>query len=291
MKNGSFVYRLQTCKVCCIVTIILISFLITACAGNKTSKHTSISPEEIKQHHNNQQKWLSGLQENMSLEDALKDVFSYQQYLFQYKEKGKLFQYFQGQYPITGMLFGLFFENGRLTSLLLEQAVTDFTVCRLNLGDQEDAWPQNGFQATASWIRQQSRLGDEYGDIATAYKQNTNNSGVVSAGDIVEIAAYIPFFAVAPGVLVVMPFLPDKSEKLRERASQIKLGVTSDIELMRLLGAPDVRTGKDIMVYISLKIDYGIIDGTVSWSEWRVRDLYPLNSVTAIRNIKCEPSN
>jgi hypothetical protein len=238
----------------------------------------------------------------MSPEGALRQVISYQQYFFQYKENGQLFQYMQGKYPITGMLFGLFFEDGQLTSLLLDQAVTDFGNCRFNFYKQQETWPLNGFQTIASWIRQQDRLGDEYNDASIAYLQNANNSDVVSAEEVVEIASYLPM------VVVALPFYglykiaggsdeeqlqSESPEELRKRASQIDMEVTTDIELIRLLGAPNSKRGKEqpvIWTYTSPEILFGIVDGTVRWSEslyWGV----PLNSVTVRRNIRCVPSS
>jgi len=242
----------------------------------------------------------------MSPEDALRQVLSYQQYFFQYKENGKLFQYMEGQYPITGMVFGLFFEDGRLTSLLLDQAVFDFFICRYRRGN---FWPLEEFQTTASWIKLQSRLGDEYDDVTTAYQQNANDSGVVSAGDAVEIITHLPLAAIALPFIFVMPFLPEdeiaegpdeqllhsygRPEQLREVASQIELGVTTDIELKQLLGAPDPNFGGDrVWGYRSLKIQFGIVDGTVMWSESRSSSRIPRNSaITGKRNYRCVPSN
>lgn len=314
-KNEDLYKSVQINKVCFIAAIVLISCFISACAGNHAGNHTTISAEEIEQYRDNQQKWLSSLQEGMSPEDALRKVLSYQHYFFQYKENGKLFQYMQGQYPITGMLFGLFFEDGRLTSLMLDQAVYDFHWCRYNLYRLHRAhWLPIGFQTAAIWIRLQSRLGDEYDDVSTAYQTPTDYSGVA---DAVEIITHLPLAAIALPFLVVTPFLPEdkiaegpdeiagdpdevllhsygRPEQLREVAIQIELGVTTDIELMRLLGAPDYKGEQSgLWIYRSPKIQLGIVDGTVSWSEsWSWDSRIPLNNtITSNKYFRCEPSN
>jgi hypothetical protein len=318
MKDVYLYKSVQINKVYFIAAIILVTCFITACAGNHGGNQSTISAEELEQYRDNQQKWLSGLQEGMSPEEALRPVLLYQHYFFQYKANGKLFQYMQGQYPITGMLFGLFFEDGQLTSLLLDQAVTDFSTCRINLNKQQRVtWHLSGFQTTAAWIRLQSRLGDEFNDVSSAYLQNANDSGTTGAfEDVVIGLTYIPVIAVAlPVYLFASPFLsedkiaegPDqyhlqsygRPEQLREVANQIELGVATDIELIRLLGAPYYK-GDTIWLYKSPKIHFGIVGGTVSWSEswsWSYLNMYspkgvPLNSVTTVQSdYRCVPSN
>jgi hypothetical protein len=329
MKNDDFYKSMHIKNVCFIFVIVLISYFITACAGNQTSNHTTISAEEIEQHRDNQQKWLSGLQEGMSMEDSLRQVLSYQQYFFQYKENGILFQYMQGQNPITGMVFGLFFEDGRLTSLLLDQAVNDFYFCRYNLYVLHgDNWLPSGFQAASTWIKLQSRLGDKYNDVSTSYQQNqqnANDSGIMEkVGDGVEIATYLPMIAVfLPFYLGAQPFLqedkiienpnkitenpnetaegPDEKllnsyghpEQLREIANQIELGVTTDIEMMRLWGAPDYKTDT-MWVYSPPTFKFGIVGNTVRWSEswsWYDKGVPRNNTTTNQGSSRCEPSN
>ena len=318
MKNVYFYNKLQTNKVCFVTAIVLVYFLMTACAGNHTAStvketeqsnnKTIISAEEIKQYRDNQQKWLSGLQEGMPLEDALRQVVSYLQYSFQYQENGRLFQYMQGQYPITGMMFGLFFEDGRLTSLLLDQSVYDFYWCRYNYarvrGHLFQYWLPGGFKKTASWIEQENRLGDEYDDVSTGNRQVVKNSGAGTKA--IEIAAHLPLAAVAlPFFLVALPFLPEDEiakepedtakrhdERLIEAAGKIKLGVTTDIELVQLLGTPDNKGGTSWTYKIPNLTKFGITDGIVSWIEsWAKASLNMSNTVTHNNKARCEPSN
>ena len=284
-------------KVRFITVIALTSYLITACAGNRPT----VSEEEFKQYRESQQEWLLSLQEGQSPEVVLRPVLAYQQYFFRYKEDGKLFEYVQGQYPITRTLFGLFFEDGQLTSLLLDQAVTDFGTCRFNHLKQNDTWPLNGFQATASWIRLQSRIGDDYEDAgAEAYPQNAQDSGGISASEAVEIAAHLPLAVVALPFYGIYKMAGGSDEqpsqsgdpKLpNERAIQIELGETTDDELMQLQGAPDGKGGTkqlETWAYVSPNTLFGIVDGTVTSSEslyWHV----PRNSETVWSESSCVP--
>jgi hypothetical protein len=297
MKNVDLRKRVEINKVRFVTVIALLSYLITACAGNRPT----VSEEEFKQYRDSQQEWLLSLQEGQSPEVVIRPVLAYQQYFFRYKENEKLFEYVQGQYPITRMLFGLFFEDGRLTSLLLDQAVTDFGTCRFNQLKQKDTWPLDGFQTTASWIRLQSRIGDDYEDAsAEAYPQNAKDSGGISANEAIEIATHLPLAVVALPLYGVykmaggpyeQPLQSGDPKLPNERAIQIELGETTDDELMQLLGAPDGKGGTkqlETWAYVSPDILFGIVAGTVTSSEslyWYV----PRNSETVTSESSCVP--
>jgi hypothetical protein len=295
MKNINHKNNSQINTVCCYIAISLTIFFITACSANhkvsqptsagnieQSGTHTTVSSKDFEQYRDSQLKWLSSLQEGISIEDALKQVLPYMQYSFQYKESGKLFQYFQGQYPRTCMMFGLLFEDGRLTSLLLDKAVWDFDFYRYNYarvkGHFFQYWLPKGLQEGVTTIRQQNRLGDEYNDIMTACRQAVKDNGGTSKA--AEAVITTLFFApLAPAVLMVMPFLPEEEidgeseeiikspdEKLREIASKIELGVTTDKELIQLLGPPAYKSDTSL-TYEVLDIKFGILNGIVVWSE------------------------
>jgi hypothetical protein len=294
IKNAFFFNRSKARKLSCIGVFSLISFLITACATNHSSSSvedikqsnnfTAISPEEFDQYRDNQQQWLSGLEEGLSPQDALKQVFSYLKYSFQYKENGKVFQYIQGQYPITGMEFGLLFEDGRLTSLLLNKAVWDFSWYRYNYarvrGHLFQYWLPNGLHEGVSLIKQNNRLGDNYDDVnSDVYQQqDVNDSG--GADDTSEAIITTLFFApFLPIALAAMPFVSKEeiaeesnkivksfSEQLRELASKIELGETTDNELIQLLGPPAYKSGTSL-TYKNPNIKFGIANGILIWSE------------------------
>jgi hypothetical protein len=291
-KNVNSYNSLQINRLFFIAAIVLAPLYITACAGNhtaipakeieKSGIHTVISAEEIEQYRDNQQKWLSDLHEGMSPEETLRQVSSYLEYFFQYKENGKLFQYIQGRYPATCMMFGLFFEDGKLTSLLLDRAVWDFDWYRYNYarvrGHLFQYWLPNGFQEGVSLIRQHNRLGDEYDNVSTECRQHVaDKGGAAKASEaIITGLFFAPFL---PYALVAMPLMqedeiteePDKIAKSRNKqrlvkANKIELGVTTTIELEQLLGTPDYK-GDTMWTYRFPSIRAGIGDGVVIWSE------------------------
>jgi hypothetical protein len=302
MKDVEIHKRVTFNKIYFIAAIVLVSCFVTACAGKTATK-------EIDSYYDSQQKWLLGLREGMSPEEALGQVISYQQYFFQYKKNEKLFQYMQGQYPVTGMVFGLFFEDGNLTNLRLNQGVNNYGGChdQLSIG------------TTIAWIKQENRLGGEFDDVRRiSTRQNTNENKKISGSEVGQIIAILPLAVVAlPFALVDALFIPDKpDDKLVEEpdkidprrngvdiasrrlaASQIELGVATDSDLIRLLGDPDYKEGKfDTWYYNFPKIKFGFVNNTVGWSEscfWSSRGVF-LNSTEPVLcdfNFRCEPPN
>lgn len=292
MKNSRSCERSLLKKPYFISPLIFSLFLLASCMGN----HAAISVEEFEQHQESQWQWLYSLHEGMTPEEALAHVLSYEQYVFKYKEKGELFQYTQGQYPGTGTLFGLFFEDGRLTSLLLDQFVKDFGNCRFNLLSQDESWPLDKFQETASWIRLHNRLEGEYNDVGTAYTQSKNSREGSSTDEAVEIITHLPLAVVALpfyGLYKLAGGSSESPEQLKERVGQIELGVTTDKELARLLGTPYSKRGteqREVWRYTSPDIIFGVVGGIVSWIESPLYGI-PLNGVTIRRNNKCVPSD
>lgn len=301
MKNFKFYMKsFQINKVYFITATFLISCFIIACASNKVSNNNTINKLGVEYYRDSQQKWLASLKEGMSLEDALKQVLPYQNYFFQRKENAHLFQYSEGIYPETRMLFGLFFEDGKLTSLLLDQAVNDLSNCRRDLPKYNftDLWHTKDFEKTISWIREQNRLGGKYDDVSTEYRpDNSDGSGNVTEG-IITALFFAPF---APAVLMAMPFIPeDKSdyyknpEHLHELSRQIELGVATGKDLIRVLGRPSYKSEtKGTWVWHgSGSIIVSFVGGTVHWTEsipqhWS----NPINNKTTPKANNCVPSN
>jgi hypothetical protein len=301
MKNNFFIYGIKASKVWCIGTIILTSFFISACASNhsansledtkQSSTHKTVSLQEFEQYRDNQKKWLLDLHDGMSPEDAMREVFSYLQYSFQYKENGKFFQYFEGKYPTTGVGFGLLFEDGRLTNLLLGKAVWQFHWYRYNYarvrGHLFQYWLPNGLQKGISLIRQNNRLGDNYDDVISAYpQQNVKETG--GAADATEAIITALFFApFLPIALAAIPFVPEEEiaeeydktskssyEQLRELINKVELGITTDKDLIQLLGTPVYRT-KTSLTYKIPNTKFGISERIVIWSEsWPTTELH-----------------
>jgi len=223
----------QINTVCCYVAFSLIVFFIGACAGNQTANQSAITAGKVAQSVNgtaslikfeqyraNQIKWLSSLHEGMSPQNALRQVSSSLRYFFQYLSNGKIYQYMEGEYPITQMRFGLLFEDGMLTNLIFDKAVNDFIWYRYNYarewGHLFQHWLPNGFQESISFIRGQNRIGDNYDDVSNSYKQEMVIDGKESkVTDAIITSLFLAPFM--PAVLMVMPFVPKDERAVKSK--------------------------------------------------------------------------
>lgn len=260
----------------------------------------------MEQYKQNQQLWLRNLNVGMPLENALRPVLSYQQYFFQFKKGEHTYQYSEGKDPITHLLFGLFFEDGELKSLLLDQSVSDFFSCRWSqseqvrkLQKQRGAWNEVNFDKNVAWIKQKNELGGEFNNLQSApLLQNSDSQSSSTAEAIITTMAFAPFL---PYALISMAISPDdeqpdysRPENMLKLAQQIELGVTTGEELMQLLGYPSTNLEKSqIWEYTHPDIRFGFVDGTVHWSQSRAKNWYaPVNNTTTTKaNYKCIPSN
>jgi hypothetical protein len=297
MKNINHKNNSRINSVGSYIAISLIVFFIAACTANhnisqsatsagkveQSGNHTTVSLKEFEQYRDRQLKWLSGLQDGMSTEDALKQVTSYLKYFFQYIEGDVVFQYMEGHYPITQMQFGLLFEDGKLTNLILNKTVNDFFWHRYNYGREWghlfQYWLPNGLQEGVTMVRKHNRLGDDYNDVSNTYPQEAADTG--GASKAAEAAITTLFFApFAPAVLMVMPFMPEDNngdetfkeitetanDKLGETSRKIELGITTDKELIAMLGTPAYKDNETLS-FQSPYIRVGINNGVVIWSE------------------------
>lgn len=297
MENINHKNKSQINTECCYIAISLMVFFIAACAANHNVSQSAISAGEVKQsgnittnfleefelYRNSQLKWLSGLQEGMPQEDALIQVSSYLKYFFQYIEGGKIFQYMEGQYLVTRMQFGLLFEDGRLAGLILDKSVKDFIWYRYNYAREWrhlfQHWLPTGFQESISFIRQENRLGDNYDDVSSNFPQDIVDNG--NAAKTTEAVITSLFFApFAPAVLMVMPFVPEEEttvkskeidnitdDKKKDLARELELGVTTEKELVKIIGTPAYKSGKMLSYKSPNTINFGIHDGIIIWSE------------------------
>lgn len=297
---------LMTCQTSRSTRLLLLALtlLLTSCASNGVSDKPAITADEIEQYRGSHSAWLSSLQAGMPLDTALGQVLPYQQYFFQYRESGRLFQYSEGKLPVTGILFGLLFEDGRLQSLLLDQDVVDFFYCRFNMAEQarlankqRGAWHTGDFGKTLAWVRQCNRIGTRYNDTPRAHRKENGNAGAHAVESIIHGVAFAPLL---PFALVGMAITPDdgtsdygQPERLVELASQIEPGVTSKSDLVRILGYPSSNLEKTgIWEYVWPDARFGFVDGIVQWSESRSKYWKaPRNSSTTFKpGYRCEPS-
>jgi len=245
---------------------LIASSVLVACA----SEAPRVSAEELAGHTEAQRVWLASLRHGMSVEEALGQAPPYRYYVFQYRENEKLFQYIQGRYPVTETLYALYFEDGRLASLLLGRSVTEADSYHFHLYERQDAWPLSGFEATAEWIRQRDRVGSDFREICGA-SLAADSAEDATAADVVQAAAHLPIALVAAPF--AMPFLFFDSggkERSEQRLAQVELGVTTSAQLVGLLGKPMSiweRQWGERWNYRVPDASFGLVDDTVVWGE------------------------
>lgn len=256
------------CKSAVFLTILFIVLNFAACAANRGA----LSQEEIDAYYDRQEKWLTSLGEGMTPAEALDQVSSYKHYVFRFHDGERSFQYVRGKYPGTDTLYGLFFQDNRLTSILVDQPVMDLDLCRSSHMREEDAWPLSGFEGTVAWIRSRNRLGDDYADLRQVQRTTETNGDGPSGGDIVEIATHLPLAVLAAPVYGIYKVAGGSEEKeAAEQENGIAPGRTTGAQLLEMHGNPMYRRKHDkyeVLRYRVPDASFGVAEGLVRWSEY-----------------------
>lgn len=260
-------------------TIFLALVMLAGCASqnetpsNESANQPAFSSQEIERERSQLRTWLTGLHENMSFADATKDITPYHRSSLQYLMGGTTYEYFEGQFPVTGTLYGLLFENRRLKSLLLNQAVADFYMCRYRLSVD---WIWERFPTIISWIKAQNQLEADHSDVFKTFVVKRESS---SSSNSTEVVTHLPLAVIGlPVYLLTKPFISEQSDDLdrqseakelqrkREALSHIELGKTTGDELIRLLGKPDgnPNDSRDWR-YQALNLLFGVSGNVVLW--------------------------
>ena len=133
----------------------VIVLLLTGCASVNQGQ---VSPQTRENALNAQEKWLRGLERGQPIQETTVAIVPGTQYLLEIFQHGTLYQYISGMYPNTGVLYGLYFEAGRLKALLLDQDAIIFSSLRAFIGKatisgSEVVWrePTNGSKRVIYW--------------------------------------------------------------------------------------------------------------------------------------------
>jgi len=268
--------------------VILTVLMLTACATTK-----SPSPAEIELIRDQQEIMFSSLKSGQSLTEVMDVVLQYQQFSFEVLENDTVYQYVQAQYPVTEVLFAVFFEDEKLVSLILDQDVTDAARCQTNSGTGSSYWLFSGIRTFADWIKERNQLGRDY-DPRTIHLWERDP---VDVGDVVEAVSYLPMIAIflpLYGFSEIAGGMQNRSKLKKEQryyletVGKIRLG-TSEDDLLQLLGSADRMVqleGTQIWTYNLPAISFGIVDGAVKWKKSSSVGL-PRNSSTIYGTPDC----
>jgi len=252
--------------------IILPLLFLLGCQTTNT-----LSPTEVEAFVDSQEQWLNTLQPKQTPMQVLKPVLSYQQDSFELLENNTIYQYVQGHYPVTNLLFGHYFEDGELVSLVLDQDVTDFDRCRPTDRHGKQHWlSSQDMGAVSNWFRQRNQLGGDFNRRARHPAASDDNS--MSTADMFEAATYLPI------IVIALPFyaadqiaggmqsdskMSKEAKYYVETASRIELK-TSEDELLRLMGVPDNKHQAghvEVWSYNLPAIAFGLVDKVILWKE------------------------
>ena len=273
-----------------------------------------------------QEQWLLGLTVGQSPQDLtipayvsdqnapLKAVRNEFYYLLEASHKDRLYQYIQGMYPRTHVLYGLYFEAGELKALLLDQDVVDFYLCEKYFRHggyppayQDKAPPLYKIEPVNEWVRKRNRLGTDF-DARMVHQRRRPREGEkdMDSAEVVEAIAHLPLGVMGMSAYGASLFPPvrqllEKKESKKERkrqqwantASQIHPGSVTDDDLLRLMGAPVSKfgwPGGSGWVYSwphdPNKLSFGIKNGLVMWKVSGSREV-PENESTRRENVNC----
>lgn len=250
----------------CRSLLIIASTALASCAGESPQ----VQPEQLASSIESQSLWLKSLRHGMSVEQALEQAPPDRHYVFQYRQEETSFHYVQGRYPVTETLYALFFVDGRLASLLLNQSVTEADSYHFHLYQRRDSWPLTGFENTVEWIKLRDRIGGDFKDLCGPGPA-ADSSSETPAADAIEAAAHLPIaVAVAPVALPFLFFGSDDDKWRDEPLAQVKLGLTTEAELLDLLGKPMMKRELDWGERWNYRVpdaSFGLVGGVVMWGE------------------------
>jgi hypothetical protein len=217
-----------------------------------------------------QERWLLGFKTGQSIEhvnipvgpsgsnNPSKSVSNEFYYSVESTHQGKLYQYIQGKYPGTNVLYGLYFEDQELIALLIDQEVVDFYHCeypfRHGYKMAYKPWPAYHYQMEAinNWVKKRNRLGTDFNARAVhKLMRPVESKKEMSVADAVVIVTYLPLIAIGTQAYAVS-FLPPvnwllkkeegkrqkKRQQWAEAANQIHPGSVTEDDLLRLMGVP-----------------------------------------------------
>ena len=223
----------------------------------------------------------------------------YRANFFEAIENGTVYQYMDAKYPGTDVLFGVYFEDGKLVALILEQDVVDFFSCRsyVVVKGAREHWLSDGIAPYADWVKAHNRLDDDFDE--RAHHPETVVDGGPDPLYVLEAMTYLPLVAI---VLPVAPYLyladlvaggPQKRKNLLQTAPTIQLGYSEE-QLISLMGPYDRRDqvgSATVFTYFGPSYSYGLVDGQVVWREsasrFQINSTTPGNSSTVNRVSNC----
>jgi hypothetical protein len=210
-----------------------------------------------------QEQMFNSLYFGQPISETMDLMAEYSANFFEVRQNDTIHHYIDAKYPGTNVLFGVYFEAGKLAALILEQDVVEFFLCRSS----------HGIAPYADWVKARNRLDGDF-DKKAHHPETVVDEGFHPA-DVLIAMTYLPVLAIA---LPVAPYLyladlvaggPQKRKNLLQTAPTIQLGYSEE-QLISLMGPYDRRdeVGPATAYTYSLpSYSYGLVDGQVVWRQ------------------------
>ena len=279
---------------------LLIATLLTSCASSGPSL------QEEKRLSEEQAQLVNSINPALNIEEIRESIWPSVENYFEVLEDNSTHEYIQARLPHSGVLFGLYFENGKLAGLIVEKDVTDFHILRSS-EPSEPHWMSSGFSPYREWIMSRNKINT--GIPVPVLEQQAPEEKVLSkkssvtASEVIEAAAWVPVLILTspiwvPGMIADSRKDPDfwkspdsvqsdyeRERQQREKASRealnsLEIGTTENrlVEVMEQLGERVHINHPNIYTYQTNFIDsmisrfrtsysFGVMDGKVVWIE------------------------
>lgn len=265
----------------------VIMLLLAGCASVNQAQVTTETSDNVL---DAQEKWLLGLKRGQPIQDVSHPSAPNSRYTLETFHNGQLYQYLKGMYPGTKVLYGLYFEDGRLTALLLDQDVTDFFRCEYAYRRKSGQWLRSGMLPASNWVKSRDLLGRDF-DARVAHIDNER----MDTAEVIEAATYFPMAAIAAPVYgaYLLAGGRERDERherqLEEALGELHPGTATEDDLQHLMGPPEHQSPWErgnIWYYKQYTIQFGTSDGIVMWKELG-RIETPRNASTKFSNAEC----
>lgn len=197
-----------------------LSIFIVACASY--DKREVAAPTNAIQHQVNV---LSTWSEGTEIEEIRKNTDWYESWRFELIEKNLHLGLFNVENPETRATFGMYFENGKLVSLLSNNDADFLLDCLTPFNRNGEHWVSDGLLRYKPWVAKHSIIGNKKALAASGvfyeYAENTKFDATLrsidnAAGQILTAVVYAPF------ILPALPFMLGNVDSAELQQSHIE---------------------------------------------------------------------
>ena len=200
-----------------------IAALLTSCASSGPSLQEQNRLRQLQEEH---ARFTSSINPTLNIEEIRESIWPSVENYFEVLEDNSLHEYIQARLPHSGVLFGLYFENGILTGLIVEKDVTDFHILRSS-EPSEPHWMSAGFSPYREWVMSRNKINtgipEPVLEQQAPEEKALSKKSSVTASEVIEqlpeAIAWVPVLIIlAP--LITAVALEDLAEKRKSNTNK-----------------------------------------------------------------------